>query len=183
MKIYTKTGDKGETGLFGGPRVRKDDPRIESYGDVDELNAVLGLVRSFKPPHEADQELKKIQNDLFDIGAVLATPDRKRLQGKAGSFVGAEDVSFLEKSIDRMEADLPPLQTFVLPGGAGAAAALHLARTVCRRAERRIVSLSAREEVGAEILIYMNRLSDYLFVLARWINQKTGVADTPWEKK
>jgi len=182
VKIYTKTGDAGETGLFGGPRVRKDHARIRAYGEVDELNAVVGLVRAAGRDGEVDGLLQSIQNDLFDLGAVLATPDPKKLQGK-GSFVGAGEIERLEREIDRMEKDLSPLKTFVLPGGSELAARLHLARTVCRRAERQVVALAAVEPVGAEIVVYLNRLSDFLFVLSRWANLKAGVADVAWSKK
>lgn len=183
MKIYTKTGDKGETGLFGGERVRKDHPRIVAYGDVDELNAAIGSARSLNKDPEVDRILGRIQNDLFDVGALLATPKKENLQGRASSFIGPKDVTVLEEAIDRWDRELPPLRNFILPGGSGLAATLHLARTVCRRAEREVVALAEKESVEEEILIYMNRLSDFLFVLARWINFKEGVQETPWEKK
>ncbi|HSA58303.1 MAG TPA: cob(I)yrinic acid a,c-diamide adenosyltransferase [bacterium] len=186
MKIYTKTGDQGETGLFGGPRVRKDHARIRAYGEVDELNAVVGFARAANRDGGVDGLLQAIQNDLFDVGAVLAAPDPEKLKGK-GRFAGAREVERLEREIDRMEKDLSPLETFILPGGSELAARLHLARTVCRRAEREVVALAASakggEAVGAEIVVYMNRLSDFLFVLARWANLKAGVADVPWTKK
>ena len=181
MKIYTKTGDKGETGLFGGRRVRKDHPRIAAYGDVDELNALLGLARRLNDRPELDRILQKIQNDLFDLGAVLATPDPGRLRG--GSFIRREDISALEEEIDRLDRDLPPLRNFILPGGSELAANLHLARTVCRRAEREIVALAEKEPVGEEVLGYINRLSDFLFVLARWVNFKEEFPESRWEKK
>ena len=183
MKIYTKTGDKGETGLFGGSRVRKDDPRIGAYGDVDELNAWIGAARSLSQNADVDGFLHKIQNDLFDLGALLATPDKKRLEGKAMSFICKEDITYLEKAIDRLEVDLKPLQNFILPGGSEVGARLHVARTICRRAERSIVALMSQESVENEILIYINRLSDFLFVLARWVNFKEGISETEWEKK
>lgn len=179
MKIYTKTGDRGETGLFGGERVRKDSPRIEAYGDVDELNAIVGLARSACPEKQIDVLLHDIQNDLFDVGAVLATPDAKKLEGK-GRFVGGKEIGRLEAEIDRMENDLEPLKTFVLPGGAEFAARLHLARTVCRRAERRTVAIG---QVPPDVLVYLNRLSDFLFVLARWANLREGRPDVAWKKK
>jgi cob(I)alamin adenosyltransferase len=182
VKIYTKTGDQGETGFFGGGRVKKDDARIAAYGDVDELNAFVGLVRSANPDTAVDAILKSIQNDLFDLGAVLATPESKNLEGK-GSFVGEREIANLEREIDRMEKDLTPLKTFILPGGSETAAHLHIARTVCRRAERSVVTLAGREKIGAEIVTYLNRLSDFLFVLARWVNFKQGVADVEWSKK
>ncbi|HZZ27412.1 MAG TPA: cob(I)yrinic acid a,c-diamide adenosyltransferase [Pirellulales bacterium] len=188
MKIYTKTGDSGETGLFAGPRVRKDDLRIEAYGTVDELNAVLGLVRSQalhdvqqKQLAELDTLLAHIQHILFNLGAELATPDPKT---RGTSFVRPQEIAVLEGAIDQFEAKLPTLKTFILPGGAAGAAWLHLARTVCRRAERRIVTLAAREgeKFSPHVLIYLNRLSDLLFVLARAANQSAGRSDVPWEK-
>ena len=179
MKIYTKTGDKGETGLFGGPRVRKDHLRIEAYGSVDELNAVLGVARSETLPAEIDALLAQIQNSLFDLGAELATPDPTKM-GVAS--VGASHVEVLERAIDRYEAGLPPLKTFILPGGTRAAAQLHVARTVCRRAERRLISLAAAETISGQLTIYLNRLSDLLFVLAREANRAGGKSDVPWRK-
>jgi cob(I)alamin adenosyltransferase len=182
VKIYTKTGDRGETGLFGGPRVKKDHPRIRAYGGVDELNAFVGFARAAGPGRDVDSLLEAVQNDLFDLGAVLAAPDPESLKGK-GRFAGAKEIERLEREIDRMERDLEPLKTFVLPGGSELAARLHLARTVCRRAERETVALAASEPVGAESLVYLNRLSDFLFVLARWVNLKAGVSDAAWTKK
>jgi cob(I)alamin adenosyltransferase len=179
MKIYTKTGDQGETGLFGGPRVRKDHLRIEAYGAVDELNAVLGVARSETPPAEIDALLAEIQNSLFDLGAELATPEPARM---GVPMVGAAHVEALERAIDRYEAGLAPLKTFILPGGARAAAQLHVARTVCRRAERRLITLAAAEAISAQLIIYLNRLSDLLFVLAREANRADGQSDVPWRK-
>lgn len=179
MKIYTKTGDQGETGLFGGPRVRKDHLRIEAYGAVDELNAVLGVVRSEAPPAEIDGLLAIIQNSLFDLGAELATPDPVRM---GVPIVGAPQIEALERAIDQYEAKLAPLKNFILPGGSRAAAQLHVARTVCRRAERRLISLSAAEAISAQLIIYLNRLSDLLFVLAREANRAGGQGDVPWRK-
>lgn len=180
MKIYTRTGDLGETGLFGGPRVSKDAPRIEAYGTVDELNSVLGLARAESPPPALDALLARVQNELFDLGAELASPDPAR-QGTG--VLGMRQVAELEQAIDRLETDLPPLKQFVLPGGCRGAACLHLARTVCRRAERRVVGLShtEAERVAPHLLIYLNRLSDFLFVAARWLNAQAGVADVPWQ--
>ena len=181
MKIYTKTGDQGETGLYGGGRVRKDVPRIEAYGTVDELNAVLGMVRAEQPPPEIDRLLARIQNELFDVGAELATPDPA---AKNVARMGAAGAEALERAIDSFEAELPPLRQFILPGGVKVAAALHLARTVCRRAERRIVTLAALEpgSVSGEMIVYLNRLSDLLFVLARAANAAAGQADVAWQK-
>lgn len=178
-KIYTKTGDDGETGLFGGPRVRKDHPRIEAYGTVDELNAVLGIVRAHAPPADIDALLATTQNQLFDLGAELASPEPAKF-GIVG--VGPKQIAALEQAIDRHEADLEPLRQFILPGGTPAAAHLHLARTVCRRAERRLLTLAAGEHISPHTLVYLNRLSDLLFVLARWTNRKAGTADIPWQK-
>jgi cob(I)alamin adenosyltransferase len=188
MKIYTKTGDTGDTGLFGGPRVSKDDLRIEAYGTVDELNAVLGLARTHfagdgkeKTVAEIDNLLVNIQHTLFDLGSELATPDPK---SRGTNFVSAKQIETLEQAIDRFESQLPPLKNFILPGGSKGAAWLHLARTVCRRAERRVVTLSQREpgKLSPEILIYLNRLSDLLFVLARAANQASGHPDVAWKK-
>ena len=173
MKIYTKTGDKGQTGLIGGKRVPKDDPRVEAYGTIDELNAALGLALSFLPVELADGRaaLLHIQRVLFDLGADLATPPGAR---KARWELDEADISRLEGAIDEMDAQLEPLRNFILPGGHPAGAALHLARTVARRAERDVVSLAAGEAVEPKLLKYLNRLSDYLFVLSRSVNQRLG---------
>jgi cob(I)alamin adenosyltransferase len=181
MKIYTKTGDSGETGLFAGPRVKKDDCRIEAYGTVDELNAVLGLARSANLPPEIDAVLADVQHRLFDLGAELATPDP---QSRGTNLISTGEIEKLEQTIDHFEADLAPLKTFVLPGGSNGAAWLHLARTVCRRAERRVVTLSVVNGVklSPHALIYLNRLSDLLFVLARAANRLTARADVEWQK-
>lgn len=179
MKIYTKTGDQGDTGLFGGPRVRKDHLRIEAYGSVDELNAVLGLVRSESPPAEIDSLLKSIQNSLFNLGAELASPDPARM---GVAVVGPAQAQALERAIDLYEARLPPLKTFILPGGCRAAAQMHLARTVCRRAERRLVALAAAESISGDLVVYLNRLSDLLFMLARELNRLSGHGDMAWQK-
>ena len=181
MKIYTKTGDEGETGLFAGPRVPKDHPRIEAYGDVDELNSVLGVVRAAGPPAELDELLARIQNELFSVGAELATPDPVK-QGT--NLIAEAHVVALEQAIDRFEARLTPLKQFVLPGGTQPAALLHLARTVCRRAERRVMALvhASNEPISQIIIRYLNRLSDLLFVLARGANSAAGWADVPWNK-
>lgn len=181
MKIYTKTGDTGDTGLFGGPRVRKDSPRIEAYGTVDELNAVLGLARAEALPDEIDALLYRVQNELFDLGAELATPNAEE---RGLRSLGAAQIAVLEQAIDRGESQLAPLKQFILPGGNRGAALLHIARTVCRRAERRLITLAnmPEEKLASEPVIYLNRLSDLLFVLARWTNQLAGVADVPWQK-
>jgi cob(I)alamin adenosyltransferase len=182
MKIYTKTGDSGETGLFRGPRVRKDATRIEAFGAVDELNAALGVVRTEPLPEEVDALLGKIQHHLFDLGAELATPDAAA-QGMA--MISDAHIQTLEAAIDRHEATLPPLTVFILPGGTRAAADLHLARTICRRAERRVVTLTGTEhgEISASLVVYLNRLSDLLFVLARAANAAAGRADVSWNKE
>ncbi len=181
MKIYTKTGDAGQTGLFAGPRVWKDDPRIEAYGAVDELNSVLGLVRAEQPPAGIDELLVAIQNDLFCVGAELATPDPA---ASGVAFAADPRITALEQAIDSFESRLEPLKQFILPGGTKAAAALHLARTVARRAERRVLTLArgSEEPISPLLVIYLNRLSDLLFVLARGANAAAGVGDQPWAK-
>ncbi|QQR80682.1 MAG: cob(I)yrinic acid a,c-diamide adenosyltransferase [Deltaproteobacteria bacterium] len=183
MKIYTKTGDQGETGLFGGERVRKSHARIMAYGDVDELNSLLGVCVSLSDISEIETSLRKIQNDLFDAGAVLATPDLQKLFGKASGFIREQDITFLETEIDRMEKDLVPLKNFILPGGVLLASHLQLARTVCRRAERQVVFLAEHEKIPEEVITYLNRLSDYLFVLARWVNFQKKTSEPQWQKK
>ena len=181
MKIYTKTGDAGETGLFGGERVPKDHPRVAAYGDVDELNACIGLARALEPRDFEDALLQAIQRDLFAIGAVLATPDPARLiKALGGPGIADPAVEQLEVAIDRHEAALPPLKSFILPGGAPKGAALHVARTVCRRAERGVVGLGRASGVSPVVGRYLNRLSDLLFVLARTANHAAGAAEIPW---
>lgn len=182
MKIYTKTGDAGETGLYGGERVPKDAPRVRAYGTVDEANATLGLVRAHCPDVGVGEDLAYLQNALFDLGADLSTPFGSR-QRDTLSPIGEEDVAKLEALIDRYQEGLEPLRAFILPGGHEAAAALHLARTVVRRAEREVVSLGREEEVNPQVGIYLNRLSDLLFVLARVLNVKLGVSETRWQVK
>ena len=181
MKIYTKTGDSGQTGLFGGPRVSKDDPRIEAYGTVDELNSVLGIARAATLPEDLDALIARIQNELFSVGAELATP---KPDATGMRIIQSAHIEALERAIDHYESSLEPLKQFILPGGTTAAAALHLARTVCRRAERRVITLVKHpgESVSAEIVIYLNRISDLRFVLARAVNRQSGVADIPWQK-
>ena len=181
MKIYTKTGDAGDTGLFGGGRVPKDDPRVEAYGDVDELNAVLGMARAVELLPRIDEVLVPLQRDLFAIGALLATPDRDRMaQHLEKARIDERRIAELEQAIDDAESELEPLRAFVLPGGTPKAAALHVARTVCRRAERRIVRLQHDVEVPAIVVIYMNRLSDLLFTLARLANRRAGAGEVTW---
>ncbi|HXI11271.1 MAG TPA: cob(I)yrinic acid a,c-diamide adenosyltransferase [Thermoanaerobaculia bacterium] len=178
MKIYTRVGDRGETSLFGGVKVGKGDLRIECYGTVDELNSWIGLVRTMTSDPDVDGELKRIQSDLFDIGAHLASPEGSiRFAG-----VEASRIADLENAIDQMETSLAPLKNFILPGGASASASLHVARTVCRRAERRVVSLGDPSDIGGTTIAYLNRLSDYLFVAARFSNQREGVDDVEWKR-
>jgi len=177
LKIYTRTGDAGETSLFGGGRVAKDDPRIEAYGTIDELNSFVGVVRTSWPSSPIDAQLDHVQSDLFDIGAFLASPGSDRFHGVARSRVDE-----LERAIDTMDAELPALQQFVLPGGSQAAAQLHVARTVCRRAERRVIALGESSEAMRTSIMYLNRLSDYLFVAARLANLRHGVGDVPWKR-
>jgi len=182
VKIYTKTGDGGDTGLMGGGRVSKDHVRVHAYGEVDETNAALGLVRTTAPTDFAAELLAAIQRDLFTIGGRLATPEPDRLKEPQREKVAvpAERIAALERAIDEADAQLPPLTAFVLPGGTPKAAALHLARAVSRRAERAVVHLSHVEEVPAEILVYLNRLSDLLFTLARLANHRAGTPDVTW---
>jgi cob(I)alamin adenosyltransferase len=170
VKIYTRTGDSGDTSLFGGARVPKNDPRIDAYGTVDELNAFIGLARAGWPASPLDEQLGRIQSDLFDVGAHLAAPGTSRFAG-----AGPERIAELERAIDAMESELAPLRNFILPGGCAAAAQLHVARTICRRAERLVVALGEESSV-----VYLNRLSDFLFVAARFANRKHGVDDVPW---
>jgi cob(I)alamin adenosyltransferase len=179
MKIYTKTGDRGETGLFGGGRVPKDDARVDSYGEVDELNAAVGLARSLIQHAELDKLCQAIQDELFTVGAVLATPQGSKADAQI-PHVRPEWSAAMEAQMDLFEKELPPLTSFVLPGGSQAASALHVARTVCRRAERRVVPLARAGTVSTEVVVYLNRLSDYLFTLARVANHRAGVPDVPW---
>lgn len=179
MKIYTKTGDAGETGLFGGLRVSKDDARVEAYGDVDELNSAIGAVRVELEHDDLDASLARIQSELFDLGAELAR-DPSREPNANAPRIDDEAVRRLEETIDASEKELPPLTSFVLPGGTRAAALFHLSRTVCRRAERRVVALQRTSPVREVDLRYLNRLSDLLFVLARVSNRRASVDDVPW---
>ena len=182
MKIYTRTGDTGETSLFDGTRVQKSDARVDAYGDVDELNACLGLARASGPNSKMDPEIEvelvRLQRDLFALGAQLADPREKLAARVTKAVLGDDDVARLEQVIDRFEAELPPLRRFILAGGCPAGAALHVARAVCRRAERRMVAL--HPAVEAVLLRYVNRLSDLLFVLARAVNHRAGAAETEW---
>lgn len=182
MKIYTKTGDEGRTGLFGGVRVDKDDDRVEAYGTVDEANAALGLARAASTHPEVAGWLAELQADLFSLGAELACAPESVHKLKMPR-IDAERVQRLEALIDQIDPALEPLKNFVLPGGTPASAALHHARTVARRAERRTLTLSKRTSVSQDVLIYLNRLSDLLFVLARYENQRAKVADIAWKPR
>jgi cob(I)alamin adenosyltransferase len=178
MKIYTKTGDKGETGLFGGQRVGKNDLRVKAYGEVDELNALLGLAQARIIDNRVSLILRAIQSDLFTVGADLATPEGV---SKSPARLKDKRNGRLEELIDEFDADLPALKNFILPGGTEAAATLQVGRTVCRRAERSVVDLAEIEEINPAILVYLNRLSDLLFVLARWQNHEAGAEEPRWE--
>ncbi len=181
MKIYTKTGDAGDTGLFGGGRVPKDDPRVEAYGDVDELNAVIGMARAIEPLPRIDEVLVPMQRDLFSIGALLATPDLDKMHKHlAKANIDEARIRELEHAIDDCDRELEPLKAFIIPGGSRKGATLHVARTVCRRAERRVVHLRHEVEIPELVVIYLNRLSDLLFTLARLANVLTGAGEVTW---
>jgi len=182
MKIYTRTGDRGDTGMFGGERVQKDDLRVEAYGTVDEANAAIGLARAAGAPTGIDEVLLRVQSELFVLGAELACAAEKT--DRLGlTLVDSARVDQLERDIDAFEQKLPELKNFVLPAGTSVAAALHLARTVCRRAERRVLAASRTAAVRPELVVYLNRLSDLLFVLARAANQEAGRVDVPWSPR
>jgi cob(I)alamin adenosyltransferase len=181
MKIYTRTGDAGETALFGGGRVSKDHPRVTAYGDVDELNSTLGLARATEPRALFDDLLEGIQRDLFSIGGHLATPDPEKVaKALEKATLSHERIEAFERVMDEADAELPPLRAFVLPAGTPKAAALHVARTACRRAERQVVHLAVSEPVPELFMVYLNRLSDLLFTLARLANHRGGTADVTW---
>jgi cob(I)alamin adenosyltransferase len=181
MKIYTRTGDQGDTGLFGGGRVPKDHPRVAAYGEVDELNSALGVVRATEPAGFYDPLFESIQRDLFAIGGQLAAPDPEPVaKALAKADLPGERVVALERIIDEADQELPALKAFVLPAGTPKAAALHLARTVCRRAERSLVHLARESQVPPSFIVYLNRLSDLLFTLARLANHRTGRGDVTW---
>ena len=181
MKIYTKTGDAGDTGLFGGGRVPKSHPRVEAYGDVDELNATIGVARAAGDDAQIDALLLRVQQDLFAIGALLATPDRERMRMHLDKAkIDQERIAELERAIDAADTELAPLRAFILPGGSPKAAALHVARTVCRRAERRVVDIAEEMEIPTLVIVYLNRLSDVLFTLARLANKRTSTDETTW---
>lgn len=178
MKIYTKTGDKGDTRLFDGTQVRKNDPRVEAYGNVDELNSCIGAAVAFLQDDELRKILESIQRDLFSVGAQLADP--KQHGKKQKSKLDPVRITALEETIDRFETELSPLRQFILAGGVPAAAMLHVARTVCRRAERNVVELAESVELDPLVIEYLNRLSDFLFVTARLVNQRQGQQEIPW---
>jgi len=181
VKIYTRTGDKGTTGLFGGGRVAKSHPRVAAYGDIDELNSVLGVVRATDPTDLFEQALERIQRDLFSIGGHLATPDPEKVKAAlAKADLASERIAEFEREIDAADRELPPLDAFVLPGGSLKGATLHVARTVCRRAERSVVALAAETTVPELFLAYLNRLSDLLFTWARLANHRAGRSDLRW---
>jgi len=183
MRIYTRRGDTGETDLFGGVRVAKDDLRVEAYGEVDELNSCLGVCLVEIEEREVRALIQRIQHELLTLGSELARPsksDRPRRKEKTG--IQAAEVQCLEREIDRFQADISPWRGFVLPGGCPAAAQLDYARAVCRRVERRVVALHRHDPVNEHAIHYLNRLSDLLFVLARWMNKQAGIAETKWKK-
>ena len=187
MKIYTKTGDAGDTGLFGGGRVPKNHPRVEAYGDVDELNSSIGLARAIVPMPRIDEVLLPIQRDLHAIGALLATPNREKMaQHLEKARIDDSRIQELEQAIDAGDEELEPLRAFIIPGGTPKAAALHVARTVCRRAERRVVQLARvaklrkEPEIPSVVIVYLNRLSDLLFTLARVANKRGGGGEVTW---
>lgn len=182
MKLYTRGGDKGSTGLFGGDRVAKDHPRLRAYGTLDELNCVIGLLRLHAKASSAE-DLQRVQHDLFVLGALLATPEEKKDLLGAKMTTPTWDIADMEADIDRLTALAPPMTAFVLPGGCDASAHAHLARTVCRRAEREVVALGETLPVDAAVLIYLNRLSDWLFALSRAENAAAGVPDIEWHPK
>jgi len=180
MKIYTRTGDAGDTGLFGGGRVPKTHPRVEAYGDVDELNATIGLARAIELMPRVDEVLVPLQRDLFAIGALLATPDRDKMKRQLEKAnIDERRITELEHAIDEGDQELEPLKAFIVPGGTPKAAALHVARTVCRRAERRVITLGD-DEIPPIVVVYLNRLSDLLFTLARVANKRAGAGEVTW---
>lgn len=178
MKIYTKKGDQGQTSLFGGDRVTKSSSRIEAYGTTDELNSIIGVAASYSLSSKGQKYVERIQNDLFVLGSDLATPShyKERIER-----LGEDSIVFLEHSIDEMEQELTPLKNFILPGGSPQGAALHYARTVCRRAERAVVTCNETEEISELTLKYLNRLSDFLFVMARYENKQAEIEETVWK--
>jgi cob(I)alamin adenosyltransferase len=186
MKIYTKTGDKGQTGLYGGARVPKSDVRLHAYGTIDELNSMIGVVCATDHAHPTGLKLsgllEPIQNELFVVGSHISTPYAENTVPDSLPVFDAASTSRLEQDMDILTAQLPPLKSFILPGGSPIAAQLHLCRTICRRAERYVVELTQHAYVMPDILIYLNRLSDFFFTLARSANHAEGIADIPWKK-
>lgn len=181
MKIYTRTGDTGETALFGGGRVPKHHPRVQAYGDVDELNSSIGIVRTTAPTDFLDPLFEEIQRDLFVIGGHLATPHPEKVRAALErAELSTDRITEFERVIDESTDELEPLRKFILPGGSPKAAALHMSRTICRRAERNVVALAATDEVPELFLVYLNRLSDLLFTLARLANHRAGLGDVTW---
>lgn len=181
MKIYTKTGDKGETGLFGGGRVPKDHPRVSAYGEVDELNSFLGLARATEPWPRIDDIILVVQRDLLAVGALLATPNPVKMREHlAKARIDEKRIRELEQAIDAAELDLEPLKAFIIPGGSLKAASLHVCRTVCRRAERAVVAMAESEAIPELTIVYLNRLSDLLFTLARLASRHAGVSEETW---
>lgn len=178
MKIYTKTGDDGTTSLFDGTRVGKDDARVNVYGDIDELNGIIGLAAAHSKDEGLKSVLYRVQKDLFALGAKLANPAERKQKAKAD--FDEDKITFLESEIDRMESELTPMTSFILPGGTPAAAALHVARSVCRRTERALVALTRKDPLDPIYVKFLNRLSDHLFVTARYENHLAGCADIPW---
>jgi cob(I)alamin adenosyltransferase len=179
VKIYTKTGDAGETSLFDQTRVLKSDARVDAYGEVDEMNAALGVARAAGLDAEIAAIVEELQKDLFALGARLADPSARIAPRVTKAAIGDAQIARLEQTIDRLEQELPPLKRFILPGGTPAGAALHLARTICRRAERRVVALGS-DAVERAVIVYLNRLSDLLFVMARVVNHRSGAPETEW---
>ena len=181
MKIYTKTGDKGETSLFGGERVQKSEQRLNAYGTIDELNSFIGMAVVETADSEVKEVLQKIQNQLFNLGADLATPETEKTKKLNVFRVDEKFYKFAEESIDKYETELDELKSFILPGGSECASILHVCRSICRRAEREIVELSNLEKVNKEVIVYVNRLSDLFFVLSRYENKIAGILDIEWK--
>jgi cob(I)alamin adenosyltransferase len=181
VKIYTKTGDKGETGLFGGGRVPKDHPRVSAYGEVDELNSFLGLARATEPMPRIDDVILPVQRDLLAVGALLATPNPAKMREHlTKARIDEKRIRQLEQAIDECDLELEPLKAFIIPGGSQKAATLHVCRTVCRRAERAVVAMQESEAIPELAIVYLNRLSDLLFTLARLASRKAEVAEETW---
>lgn len=182
MKIYTKTGDDGTTGLFGGKRVLKNDELVDTYGEIDELNSLIGLSKVFVLSNDVRKDLERVQNQLFNIGAYLATPLENRDKLKGLENISDDDITHIERRIDYYDEKLPELRNFILPGGTRSAGFLHYARSVCRRCERKIVKFAVKEEANQIYIKYFNRLSDFLFVLARYENLFSGTKEIEWKK-